>query len=438
MLCSTKTLKRSSLTLSALLTALSFGHPVSPVDLSNYVLNVEQLNTEQKLEQFTQTVSKTVDSKRDTIKLVDSSVTKNTIQEKISRSNISISSLVPFAAQPAYAADIDATANAPARTINADSDLFGSMVEGANTPQSIARAASLWESKEIRGIYMSRYGITNNTDEQTIRDRVRYYKQQGINTIIHGVWGNGCPMYDSKIMQETFNISRCDNEFQAQWLDWLLDEAHAQGMQVHAYFEKGIKLDENSPIFNIARESGWFVPGVDRTYPNIDHYVLNVDNAEVSQFFEQILAEFVQKYPTVDAVQWDDYLGYHAGLSDREDRTSQLTSFVQRMRTGMKAVNPNVSFDICHHNPYWGARYFAADWENWGADRTFIQAYNDANFNDELSYIESSGGVAISDNQLHRLNDIINNPNIESVLIFPTTGDPETAARRVSATISGQ
>jgi hypothetical protein len=54
-----------------------------------------------------------------------------------------------------------------------------------------------WEKKPMRGIYLSRYQVTNNASEQMIRDRVRYYKAQGINTIIQGVWGNGCTMYDS-------------------------------------------------------------------------------------------------------------------------------------------------------------------------------------------------------------------------------------------------
>ncbi|MGD1864861.1 MAG: family 10 glycosylhydrolase [Phormidesmis sp.] len=332
------------------------------------------------------------------------------------------------------------TTSITSNIVDADADLFLPLAN-ATAEQHLAQASAsdLWYSKEIRGIYMSRYRITNNTDEATIRNRVRYYKQQGINTIIHGVWGNGCTMYDSGVMLKTFGIPHCpENLFQAQWLEWLIDEAHTQGMQVHAYFEKGIKLDANSPIFELAHSNGWFVPGVDRTYPSVDHYVLDVNNPVVSQFFEQILAEFVRKYPTVDAVQWDDYLGYYAAIGGDVDRTSHLTDFVQRMRTGMKAANPNVSFDICHHNPYWGARYFAADWESWGADRIFIQAYNDANFYDELDYIERYEGVAISDNQLHRLGDIINNPNIKSVLIFPSAGDPVSAARRVNATITGR
>ena len=40
--------------------------------------------------------------------------------------------------------------------------------------------------------------------EKMIRERVRYYRDHGINTIIHGVWGNGCTMYRSDVMQQTF------------------------------------------------------------------------------------------------------------------------------------------------------------------------------------------------------------------------------------------
>lgn len=321
--------------------------------------------------------------------------------------------------------------------ITTDLDLSAPLTESEELAQAAA-ATALWNQKEVRGIYISRYQITNRASEATIRGRVRYYKQQGINTIIHGVWGNGCTMYPSDVMIKTFGIRSCPNEFQDQWLDWMIDEAHQQGMEVHAYFEKGIKLDRNSPIFDVAVANNWFVPGIDRTYASVEHHVLDVQNPAISQFFEQIMMEFVRRYPTIDAVQWDDYVGYHAALPGNVDRTASLTSFVRRMRDSMKSVNPNVSFDICHHNPYWGARYFAADWENWGADRAFIQAYNDANFYDEVGYVENYEGIAISDNQLHRLEHIINNPNIKSVLIFPTFGDPEAAARRVNATITGR
>lgn len=292
-----------------------------------------------------------------------------------------------------------------------------------------------WQKKVIRGIYLSRYQVSNNANEQTIRARVRYYHSQGFNTIIHGVWGNGCTMYNSKVMQQTLGYKSCPNLFQDQWLDWLIDEAHKQDMQVHAYFEKGIKIDKNSPIFDLAIAQKWIVPGIDKTYAGIDHYVLDVEIPEVANFFKNILVEFVQRYPKIDAVQWDDYLGYHAELPGKVDRTTKLTTFVQQMITGMKQANSTVSFDICHHNPYWSRRYFAADWQKWNVDRVFIQAYNDANFPEELNYVKNSAGIAITEKQFHRLKEIVNNPAIKSVLVFPASGKPEETASTFNSLI---
>ncbi|MBD2744815.1 family 10 glycosylhydrolase [Coleofasciculus sp. FACHB-1120] len=296
------------------------------------------------------------------------------------------------------------------------------------TPKNSPSPQTPWEKKKIRGIYLSRYQVTNNASEKTIRERVRYYRSQGINTIIHGVWGNGCTMYNSEVMQQTLGYKSCPNLFQDRWLDWLIDEAHKQGMQVHAYFEKGIKIDKNSPIFDLAISKRWIVPGVDKTYAGIDHYLLDVELPEVANFFKKISVEFVKKYPTIDAVQWDDYLGYHAELPGKVDRTVHLTNFVRQMRADIKKANPTVSFDLCHHNPYWGKRYFAADWQNWNVDRVFIQIYNDANFKQELDYAEKYEGVAISDTQLYRLKELVNNPKIKSILVFPSSGKPEETA----------
>lgn len=36
--------------------------------------------------------------------------------------------------------------------------------------------------------------------------------------------------------------------------------------------------------------------------------------------------------------------------------------------------------------------------------------------------------MAISDKQLYRLKELVNNPKIKSVLVFPTVGNPEVIA----------
>ena len=304
----------------------------------------------------------------------------------------------------------------------------------ANTEPALP---AVWQAKEIRGIYLSRYQVTNRASEKTIRDRVRYYKSQGLNTIIHGVWGNGCTMYPSEVMQKTFGMASCPNLFEDPWLDWMLDEADKQGMQIHAYFEKGIKLDKNSPIFEIATRKGWFVPGIDKTYPSVDHYILDVENPEVVKYFTEISAEFARKYPTIDAVQWDDYVGYHEELPGDEDRTPQLTNFMLGLRSAVKSANPSatseINFDVCHHNPYWGKRYFDADWANWNVDRAFIQVYNDDNFDAEMDYVKQHAGIAISDDQFSRLKSLASNTDVKSVLLFPAAGKPEETAAKFRA-----
>ena len=302
-----------------------------------------------------------------------------------------------------------------------------------NEPKIEPIPISNWEQKKIRGIYFSRYQITNNASEAMIRERVRYYKSQGINTIIHGVWGNSCTMYNSEVMQQTLGMISCPNFFRDRWLNWLIDEAHKQGMEVHAYFEKGIKIDRNSPIFDEAVSKKWLVPGIDKTYAGIDHYVLDVENPEVANFFRNILVEFVQKYPEIDAVQWDDYLGYHAELPGKVDRTASLTKFVREMIYAMKKANPDVSFDLCHHNPYWAKRYFAADWEEWGVDRVFIQAYNEKGFKEELNYVKKYDGIAITDEQFHRLSQLLEEKAVESILVFPLSGKPEITAAELKS-----
>nr|MDZ8071759.1 hypothetical protein [Nostoc sp. DedQUE01] len=114
------------------------------------------------------------------------------------------------------------TLSTPLNLAVKNKETTGKTIEVKKTPSP----PTAWEKKVIRGIYLTRYQATNNADEQTIRQRVRYYRTQGINTIIHGVWGNGCTMYKSDVMQQTLGYKSCPNQFREQWLNWLIDEAH--------------------------------------------------------------------------------------------------------------------------------------------------------------------------------------------------------------------
>jgi uncharacterized lipoprotein YddW (UPF0748 family) len=304
-----------------------------------------------------------------------------------------------------------------------------------NSSQIVTNFDKNNQIKPIVGIYLSRYHATRQASEQNIRQRVRYYYSQGFNTIIHGVAANGCTYYDSNVTKTRFGYTRCPeihpNEFKAEWLNWLIDEAHQHGMEVHAYFEKGIKLDQRSPILQLAQNNNWVLPEIDQTYAGMDHYVLDVNIQEVAEYYIKLMKEFAQKYPLIDAIQWDDYVAYHTTTKSTPEQTAILTNFMQQMVQAVKTTTPAISFDISHHNPYWAGQYFAADWQKWGVDRAFIQGYNDKNFTPEMNYAEQFDGLGITDNQFHRLEEIVNNKKIRGILIFPLHNEKakDTAAK---------
>lgn len=53
----------------------------------------------------------------------------------------------------------------------------------------------------------------------------------------------------------------------------------------------------------------------------------------------------------------------------------------------------------------------------------FIQAYNETNFQEELNYAKNYPGIAITEQQLYRVKDLVNNDTIKDVLVFHHTGE---------------
>jgi DTW domain-containing protein YfiP len=49
--------------------------------------------------------------------------------------------------------------------------------------------------------------------------------------------------------------------------------------------------------------------------------------------------------------------------------------------------------------------------------------------------VKNSAGIAITEKQFHRLKEIVNNPAIKSVLVFPASGKPEATASTFNSLI---
>jgi DTW domain-containing protein YfiP len=49
--------------------------------------------------------------------------------------------------------------------------------------------------------------------------------------------------------------------------------------------------------------------------------------------------------------------------------------------------------------------------------------------------VKNSDGIAISEKQFHRLKELVDNPDVKSVLIFPGSGKPEETASSLNSFI---
>ncbi len=289
------------------------------------------------------------------------------------------------------------------------------------------------QSQRIVGIYQGRFELTANASEREIRDRVRHFRASGFNTIVQSVWGNGCAMYASGVTKKLTGTAHCSHHFNPKAVAWTIDETRKQGMQFHAYFETGIKIDRDSPIYSLAVQRNWLLPEMDTSDPQHPRYILDVANPEVAEFYQSVVAEFLHKYSQVDAVQFDDYLSYSPNLlqtkssAERERLVTNLTTFVNNLVTTTKRANPRVNFDVCHFNNYWAESVYGADLANWRVDRRYVEAYQDENFDREAAHASELNGIAIDQRQLYHLPAVLGNSPM-NVFVFPIGVKPRVAA----------
>lgn len=62
-----------------------------------------------------------------------------------------------------------------------------------------------------------------------------------------------------------------------------------------------------------------------------------------------------------------------------------------------------------------------------------LQAYNEKGFQEELNYVKKYDGIAITDNQFHRLPQLLADEAVESILVFPLSGKPEVTAAELKS-----
>lgn len=100
----------------------------------------------------------------------------------------------------------------------------------ATAPRAVAQAAAA-DTGDVRGLWVLRSSLGS---EKSVRQMVETAKRAGFNTLLVQVRGRGDAYYDSRIEPRAAELEDDADNFDP--LALTLQLAHAQGMQVHAWF----------------------------------------------------------------------------------------------------------------------------------------------------------------------------------------------------------
>jgi uncharacterized lipoprotein YddW (UPF0748 family) len=187
----------------------------------------------------------------------------------------------------------------------------------------------------------------------------------------------------------------------------IIQEAHAQGLKVHAWFEYGFAASfsaNGGPI--VQAKPNWAGKDVNGNLVTKNGFDwLNAFDPEVQNFLISLFKEVVTNY-NVDGVQGDDRLpamptsgGYDAytvnlyqsennGMNPSSNgndagwiqwRAKKLNQFLKRLRTEVKAIKPNIDFSMSPSVYPFSLNEYLQDWPTWvdsgWVDKVMPQVY---------------------------------------------------------------
>ncbi len=259
----------------------------------------------------------------------------------------------------------------------------------------------VWDPNALRGAWVTTAASTAMDSRDNIKACVQVCKANNINNIFIVVYNNGRTCYPSTVMQNLIGIRIRESFTGRDPLQEMIDEAHAVGIKVHAWFEYGFSSSYSANGGAIvAAKPNWAAKDVNGNLVIKNGFDwLNGIHPEVQQYMIDLFKEVTTNY-NVDGVQGDDRLpampstgGYdtytttlyqseNAGASPPSSatdagwlawRAKKLTAFVKRLRNEVKAIKPTIQFTMSP-SPYpFGYTEYLQDWPTW-VDSAYIDA----------------------------------------------------------------
>ncbi len=249
-------------------------------------------------------------------------------------------------------------------------------------------------SQSEKGVWLTDVASKALDSREGIQEVVHRCKAYGIAQIYVVVWNRGYTLYPSAVMDTEFGKKVAPRFADRDILQELIDEAHQEGLKVHAWFEFGFSssYQEADGGHIIKAKPHWKALDNKANLVSKNGFQwMNAFHPEVQQFLLSLIKEVILQY-NVDGIQGDDRLpanpstaGYdpytvevykkeHSGKLPPDDyknpdwidwRAQKLNLFAQEVYQTVKALKPNVSVTMAPSIFPWSKEEYLQDWPTW-------------------------------------------------------------------------
>lgn len=245
----------------------------------------------------------------------------------------------------------------------------------------------------MRAVWITTTASTALNSKDNIKQTIANCKIAGINHLFVVVYNNARTTYPSKVMQDLLGVSILETFNGRDPLQEIIEEAHAAGLKVSAWFEYGFAASYSAnggPIIKVKPE--WAARDINGALLSKNNFEwLNAFHPEVQNFLLGLIKEVVTNY-AIDGIQGDDrlpatpstggYDDYTVGLYKSANngnappanysdanwlkwRAGLLNVFLKKIRTEIKAIRPGVMVTMAPSVYPFSLTEYLQDWPVW-------------------------------------------------------------------------
>jgi len=249
-------------------------------------------------------------------------------------------------------------------------------------------------AEPVRGVWVA--GPQHNkfwSSREAMRAELRGFKAAGLNSVYAVMLLPGRTLYPSARMAQITGVKQLEDLGDRDVMQELLDEAKPLGLRVIAWLEFGFASHYRPATHQglLHHRPQWTALNRDgRPVVKNGFHWMNAFDPDVQQLLIDLGVELLQRYPALDGIQGDDRLpalpstaGYHPEVLERfgwkpgqalpteqdpvwlQWRADQLSAFLARWRTALKAVRAEAVLSLSP-SPYpWALQEYLQDWPAW-------------------------------------------------------------------------